>query len=328
MPTLDLPALLRERRLLLVGGKGGVGKTTVAASLALAAADQGRRTLVVSTDPAHSLSDAFGVAPSPALRPVTERLQLLEIDPDQAARDYLEDVLAHMARFARPQQLGELRRQLMLSADSPGAQEAALLERVAQLLDQEQQHDLLVLDTAPTGHTLRLLQLPEMMAAWTDGLLRHNQRAERLGAVLAHLSPGAELDRPLQQPAPDSDRDGALKARLAARQALLRRTRRRLSDAANTAFLLVLTAERLPLLETERAAQALQAAEVPLAGLVVNRLLPTGSDDPFLRGRRHSEARQLAELERRLGQLPRHRLPWAAEDIVGLPALRALATHF
>src|SRR5690625_7403727 len=86
--------------------------------------------------------------------------------------------------------------------------DAALIERISQLLDDGlKTYDLIIFETAPTGHTLRLLSLPEVIAAWTDGLLRHNQRSEQLGKVLSHLTPGRGVDNVLKGPQ-DPTREG------------------------------------------------------------------------------------------------------------------------
>lgn len=330
---LDISQLIVDKRLLMVGGKGGVGKTTVSAALAVAAADSGRRVLLVSTDPAHSLADAFDrpIGNTPTM--LWPNLTALELDPDTEVDAYLERVFAQMRRYVGPDQVNELQRQLRLSSQSPGAQEAALLERISRLIDDSRKdYDLLIFDTAPTGHTLRLLSLPEVMAAWTDGLLKHNKRSEKLGKALAHLTPGRSVDNPLTDPnehaLEDLDpRSRELTETLLARQRLFQRTRRVLSDAGHTAFLFVLTPERLPILETERAISALRSAAVPVAGAIINRLLPKTEDNRFWANRSERQQRHLDDIERRLGNIPQLRLPLFADDIQGLESLQVFARH-
>lgn len=324
---------LLNKRLLWVGGKGGVGKTTVAAALGLLAARRGRRVLVVSTDPAHSLGDAFdrelGDRPC-RLRP---NLDAMEIDPDAEVEAHLARVTAQMRRYAAPEMMSELERQMRLTRMSPGTQEAALLERLSRIItDDEADWELIIFDTAPTGHTLRLLTLPEAMAAWTDGLLAHNRKSEALGKVLSHLTPkrGRDVATPFDDPREEGlaeldDRTRDVAATLLERRRLFHQARRRIENPEETGFLFVMTPERLPILETVRAVAALEEVQVPVAGVLVNRVIPAEADGDFLEARRAQEATYLARIHRELGHLPRPRLPWLPTDVQGIETLEGLA---
>ncbi|MFN3614277.1 MAG: ArsA family ATPase [Rubrimonas sp.] len=321
-------------RVVFVGGKGGVGKTTTAAALALLAARRGRRCLVVSTDPAHSLGDAFARPVGARVTAVAPGVEALELDPDALAAAHVAAVTARMKDFAAPEMHRELERQMEMAALSPGAAEAALLERIAALMvETAQDYDLLIFDTAPTGHTLRLLTLPEAMAAWTDGLLSHTRRSQELGAVLRHLGPrGARAETPTPFDDPVADPFAGMEARtrrvaetLTARRRLFHRARRALTDRGATKLLFVLTPEKLPILETARSVEALRRFDMEVAGLVVNRVLPAEAEGAFMQRRRAREAMRLAEIDAALGGLPTLRVPLMAEDVEGLPALEAVA---
>ncbi len=329
---LQLIPLLMTKRVLMCGGKGGVGKTTLSCALAIKAATLGRNTLLVSTDPAHSLADAFGLTIGAKETSVQPNLTVLELDPDTEVEAYLQRVLGQMRQYVGPDKVGELERQLRLTRHSPGAQEAALLERVAQLLDEGlQRFDLIVFDTAPTGHTLRLLSLPEVMAVWTEGLLKHNKRSEHLSSVLSHLTPGRSVDNPLADPSQHAvegldSKQQQLLSTLHARQSLFQRTRRCLSDVGQSAFLFVLTPEKLPLLETERAVDSLQHSHIPVAGLLINRVMPAAAaDNSFWQARLEQQATYLADIQQRLGKLPQQQIALQAQDIQGLSGLQQLA---
>lgn len=325
---------LLNKQVVLVGGKGGVGKTTVSSSMAAYAAEQGRKVLLVSTDPAHSLSDIFARSIGADEVHVSPNLYVSEIDPEKEVDAYLDRVLNQMRRYAGYDQVNELQRHLRLSRLSPGAQEAALLERIAQLLDTGLQvYDLIIFDTAPTGHTLRLLSLPEVIAAWTDGLLKHNQRSEQLGKVLSHLTPGRDVDNILKGPQDSAmagldEKSQQLAQTLQARQSLFHRTRRLLHEGDTSAFYFVLTPERLPILETKRAVEALHEVGVNVEGIVVNRILPEAVSGGFWLQHQQRQQRYLAEIDTKFAHLPQYRIDLQEDEIIGLAKLSQLAGSF
>ena len=318
--------------LVLVGGKGGVGKTTVAAALAMLAAQRGKRTLVVSTDPAHSLGDAFSRELEDRPRRVLPGLDAMEIDPDSELESHLKAVMDQMRRFAAPDMIPELERQLGLARQSPGTQEAALLERIARLITRsDHEYDLIIFDTAPTGHTLRLLSLPEAIAAWTDGLLKHNRKSEALGQMLKHLTPGSgrDISNPFDTSVEEdlsvsNDRTADIASKLLERRRLFHRARRLLTNNQHSAFVFVLTPERLPVLETSRAVHNLEQARIPVEGVIVNRVLPPEAGGAFMAARRRQEAYYLEEIDRLFDQLSRGRLPLFPNDINGIAGLEGV----
>jgi len=327
---------LDSRRIIFVGGKGGVGKTTTAAAVALHLAESGRRCLVVSTDPAHSLGDVFETPIGPRTRALAPNLEGLELDPDAQVDAYLRDVKGHMRDLVRPAMYDEVDRQVELARSSPGAVEAAMLEQVAQLMTGESgDFEVLVFDTAPTGQTLRLLALPELMAAWTDGLLRHRARSDEMADAIGRLAPGVSRRRGdelshFEHAGEGGDVDprfARIRETLQRRQRSFRQARRLLLDANVTALVMVLVPERLPLLETQKAVEALRRAEVPIAGLVVNRVLPEGSLGTFLEERRAQERRYLALIHESFRNLPQVRVPLFGRDVGGLDALREVGGH-
>ncbi len=324
---------LLDHHLVFVGGKGGVGKTTTAAALGLEAAALGRTCLVVSTDPAHSLGDIFHVTIGATRTTLADRLWGLEIDPDAEAERHIQTVKTQMKSLVHPRLYGEVDRQLDLARHAPGASEAALLERVAELMGEDgSRFDLVLFDTAPSGHTVRLLSLPEIMGAWTDGLLRHRERSAGLSSALRNLKGGRRQGDELsmidgvQKEYPDESPSGRINEVLQTRRRTFLVARERLLDNETTAFLLVVNPDKLSILESQKVIQLLSRFKVDVSGLVVNRVLPTDLDDgrsgDFFRARRAQEETYLQEIDEVFARFPRVVVPLLRHDVHGVASLR------
>lgn len=300
--------------LVFFSGKGGVGKTTLASAFALSTADAGQRTLLVSTDPAHNLGDAFrGQLNGHRPTALTPELDALEIDPEEETRRYIEQVKANIRGNVRSTLIDEAERHIEMAGRSPGAYEAAVFDRmVSIILDESQGYDRVVFDTAPTGHTLRLLTLPELMGAWVDALL-HKRREHQHNRSLWMGEPEVPDD-------PIHDLLHERRRRIAA-------VRDRLLDPAHTAFLFVLIPESLPIAETQRAVSELREHGLRVDGLIVNQVLPEETGSAFLQRRRERQESYLERIDALFPDLPRTRVPLQAEDVLDREALRALAVH-
>ncbi len=313
-----------------MGGKGGVGKTTVAAALAVTAAEANRTCLVVSTDPAHSLGDIFNRPIGGRETSLGRNLWALEIDPDAEAERHISMVKDQMKTLVHPRLYDEMDRQLDLARLAPGTAEAALLERVAELMGTNgTRFDVVIFDTAPSGHTVRLLSLPEIMGAWTDGLLRHRERSTRLASMLRHLGGGRVKgdDLSLIDAATDYKSD-SLRARIdAVLQARRRKflvAREHLLDTAMTAFLLVLNPDRLSILESRKIAEILARFNVAISAVIVNRVLPEDAGGDFLQARREQEQAYRHDIDLTFADLQRIVVPLLVNDVHGLSTLREL----
>lgn len=320
---------LGKQRVLFVGGKGGVGKTTTSAALALRLAENGERCLLVSTDPAHSLGDIFDREIGDTEVELAPNLFGLEIDPDAQVDAHLKAVMSTMRDLVQPHLFPEIERQMSLAKLSPGAVEAATMERMAELMMAgTDRYDRVIFDTAPTGHTLRLLSLPEIMAAWTDGLLRHRDRSDSWNRALKKLGPRpgvgddiSFLDAPED---PIDERSAKVRNVLLERRQKFYQARRILLDTATTAFILVLIPEKLPILESKKAVAALRQVDVPVLGLVVNRVLPDQPLGEFMELRREQEGQYLAQIEAAFPEMHRVQLPLLPRDVESKASLRSI----
>lgn len=312
---MSLTALL-QRRIVFFGGKGGVGKTTLAAAFCVSSVRPTSRVLLVSTDPAHSTADILETRLDGEPREVIAGLWAMEIDPATEADRYVADVKERIAGTTPPRLWDEVHRQIDIARLTPGAEEAALGDRFARVLEEEGRgFERVVFDTAPLGHTLRLLALPEQMATWMQALIGRRRKLNALGRMWRTVAGAAAGDRDL--------RDPVLEA-LEARRARFARTRAVVTDATRTAFAFVLTAERLPILETEKAVRVLRRQRIPVASVIVNRVLPSEPQDGFLARRRNREQEYLDRISASFDPGLLVFVPLQDRDVVGIEALHRL----
>lgn len=297
---------LFDRQVLFFGGKGGVGKTTCASAAALTASRRGKRVLLVSTDPAHSTSDIFERAIGPEPMELMPSLYAMEIDALTETTKYVSAVKANIASLFGHTILNEASRQIDLAATMPGAEEVALFDRVGGLIrGEDPRFDLIVFDTAPTGHTLRLIRMPELMEAWIKALSR--SRRAMLGVD-------------------EDSREDPIMISLGDRLGRLRELRARLVSGRTTGFVLVLIPERLPIEETARSISRLDEAGVRVSVVIVNRVLPDSSTDAFLSARRRQEDVYLTEIARRFSSHSIVRVPQLESDVYGLSSLNRISS--
>jgi len=286
--TTDLPDGVDAPEYVLYGGKGGVGKTTMAAATALSSAAGGESTLVVSTDPAHSLSDTLDTEIPARPARIREEIPLwaAEIDPDAAMDEGVfgtdGDPLGGMGEMG--DQLGPMGDMLGgMGADGegnaddeaglgalmgmggsmPGADEAAAMRQLLEYLD-DPRFDRVIVDTAPTGHTLRLLQLPEIMDSMVGRLMSFRQRMSGMLDGLKGMFGGGDD----AEPSADLDE---LRERIERLRAVLR-------DPDQTDFRVVMIPEEMSVVESERLVDRLGEFGIPVQTLVVNRVMEGVAD--------------------------------------------------
>ncbi|GAA0252426.1 ArsA family ATPase [Haladaptatus pallidirubidus] len=262
----DVPTGIEAPEYVLYGGKGGVGKTTCAAATGLASARDGTRTLVVSTDPAHSLSDTFECEiPAEATR-IREEIPLYaaEIDPDAALEDQAgmlggDSPLGGMLGDDEDGPMASL-----LGGAMPGADEAAAMQKLIEFLDDDR-FDRVVVDTAPTGHTLRLLELPEIMDTMVGRIVSLRQRFQGMMDGMKGMFGGSG------DPEEGIDDLDAMKAQI-------ERLRTTLRDPSKTDFRVVMIPEEMSVFESKRLLTQLDEFDIPVGTVVVNRVMENLAD--------------------------------------------------
>ena len=293
-PPLQL--LAQPTRHLFFTGKGGVGKTSLSTAVAIHLADAGKEVLLVSTDAASNLDEMLGVelknTPTPV--PNVAGLSVLNIDPDTAAESYRQRVVAQMEAGTTDAELSIVREQLSGACTT----EIASFDEFASLLsDADQRYDHIVFDTAPTGHTLRLLSLPK---AWSGFLAGNDRGASCLGP---HSGLKMQEER--------------FKAALVA-----------LSDPAQTTVVLVTRAEAGAITEASRTSDELIALGLRNQRLVVNGVFHASDPDDAIAAAIETLGTQaLQAMPKNLLVLPQDRVPLRAFDTVGFSALRALLSQ-
>ncbi|MDT8899981.1 ArsA family ATPase [Anaeroselena agilis] len=291
-------------RIMFFGGKGGVGKTTSSAAYAFHCADQGLKTLLVSTDPAHSLGDIFEQKIGATIKELNPCLHVLEIDPEQESQKYINDIKDNMKKVVSPVIIEEIEKQLDAAYVSPGAEEAAIFDRLVDIITQySEEYDKIVFDTAPTGHTLRLLSLPELLGGWLDSLLAKREKALSLKSMM-DLGNKNKHEYLLNDP---------IIGILNRRKTNLERARSILIDQKLLNFVFVMNPERLVIEETKKAVRVLEKYSIPVNSIVVNKLLPDNLQDDFWKQRKALESSYLQEIEQ----------AFAGKNIVKIPLLNA-----
>lgn len=270
------------------GGKGGVGKTTIASAYALKCARAGLDTLIVSTDPAHSTSDVFDQTFGDDPRPVegVGNLRAMEIDPESEVQEHLQETKRALGDQLSAAMVSEIDLQIEMAHQTPGAYEAALLDRFIDVM-READCDRVVFDTSPTGSTLRLLSLPDLLEQWVDRL---SYKREKSIDYFEMAAVGKQEPRRVREGDP-------ILARLAKRKERFSFVSEALRGAS---FYLVCTPDELSVRETERSIETHREYGLSVEGVVINKRTPepeaheNGRGARFLREKVETEDEHIA----------------------------------
>jgi arsenite-transporting ATPase len=299
-----------KTRILLFTGKGGVGKTTASAATALRCADAGLRTMVLSTDPAHSLGDAFGIELGNLPVEVTPGLWGQQLDAQERMEESWGDIQTYLMEIFN-----------WAGVDAIEAEELAVLpglDEVFALADIKQyatsgEWDLVVVDCAPTAETIRFLSLPDILSWYMERLFPASRRVNKaVGPVLRRVT-----NLPVA-----GDNVFAAARRFYDR---LDGVRELLTDAATTSVRLVVNPERMVIAEARRTYTYLSLFGYRVDAVIANRLLPEAITDPWFERWRALHAEHLKSIEESFAPLPVLRAELADDELVGLEKLRGFA---
>ncbi|NVM56075.1 MAG: TRC40/GET3/ArsA family transport-energizing ATPase [Candidatus Helarchaeota archaeon] len=304
----------RDMRFLLFGGKGGVGKTTCATSTAIWAAENiDREVLILSTDPAHSLSDSLAQDVSGGeVVPVkgVKSLNALEMNPRKEFKKYQNSIQA--GEIEIPQELkmfGDF--EDFQSISPPGSDETLAFSKVLEFI-QTTEYDFIIFDTAPTGHTLRLLSLPEVLNSFFGKLIRFRMKMGQVWGKLKGLFKRKGDDEGADQ----------LEA-LNHMKEIIENANTELTDPERTSFVIVMIPELMAVYETERLIQMLYEYEIPVSNIVINMIAPETPNCDFCQSRHKMHLRNMAEIrELYTDDFNLNEIPLNPTEVRGITALR------
>lgn len=301
MNEVNLKEMAEKRKFLFFGGKGGVGKTTMAAATATWLADQGYNTLIVATDPTISLSATYeqkiGETETTKITAI-ENLCGLNINPKKATGIFQARLQGMMQNF--DQILGKD------AISTPCAEEMAAFDQFVTYLG-DKTFDHVVFDTAPTGHTLRELSMPfDWSSFMTNQIKNRKELSEALGGVDKGTIEGLKKEKQRY--------DQAIKS---------------LSDENISAFNLVLLPEKLPIEETARAIDDLSKFGINVPTLIINEVIPTEvlNGNWFLERRRATQEKYFREIDIRFKAVTKKNVPLFETDVYGIQSLRKVGKH-
>src|SRR5919205_783684 len=314
----DLAKIIRERPYVMFGGKGGLGKTTFSAATGYWLASQGKKVLVFSVDPQASLTDIFqqdifGKGPVK----IMDNLWAQEIDADSHIKAYQDEIrkkILDMYGFdAVPE---EIENYIQAASAEPAMEESAIFDAVVDIVVKGD-YDYYIYDLVPLGHALYYLSMAKVYDEWINKITRLRQEMseyEQVANVMKRQK-STEEDQILQELQ-------YIKGRINASSRIL-------TDKQKTAFFFVLVPEEMIILDTQKAAEMFARFDVPIAGYVVNRVVPTElaqqNVPEYLKNRITMQQRYMGTIHGTLGNQVLAQVPELERDVTGLPAIERLA---
>lgn len=305
--TADRPD--NQTKFLWFSGKGGTGKTTISASTALQLADRGHMVLLISTDPAHSLSDSLDMDID-GMTSVTTNLNALELDPEEEVETFRDEL--QLSQYEDQfDVMDDVHDGIDIMKSGPGIAEMAAFNRFIQYMNDDT-YDVIVFDTAPTGHTLSLLELPEVMDSMVGKILTMRMRfSQAVDTFKSFFGQDTESPVGVEQ--------------LEELKQHIENARTMLTDPSVTSFNFVMLSEKMSIYETERAMENVNDFDIPVGRLFVNKLIPENPDCDFCTSRRTMQQDNLTLIHDRFTGCEIVEIPLMDHEIQGPERLNALA---
>lgn len=307
-----------ERRYIMFGGKGGLGKTTFSAATAYWLASQGKRVLVFSVDPQASLSDIFqkdifGKGPVK----IMENLWAQEIDADQHIKEYQNEIRQKILdMYGFDQVPDEIEQYIQAASAEPAMEESAIFDAVVDIVV-EGDYDYYIYDLVPLGHALYYLSMAKVYDEWINKITKLREEMREYEEMVSRLKREKETEE-----------DQILNELLYIRSRI-NASSKILTDTEKTAFFFVVIPEEMILLDTQKAAGLFAKFNVPISGYVVNRVVPVELMEKripsYLRNRIEMQERWLKTIDQTLGQQVASYVPELERDVAGLPMIERLA---
>ena len=308
-----------ERRYVMFGGKGGLGKTTFSAATAWWLARRGNKVLVFSVDPQASLSDIFqqdifGKGPVK----IVDNLWAQEIDADRRIKDYQDEIRQKILdMYSLDKVPDEIEEYIEAASSEPAMEESAIFDSVVDIVVQGD-YDYYIYDLVPLGHALYYLSMAKVYDEWIGKITHLREEMREYEEVAARIRRDKQVDEDL------------ILGELQDIRKRINAASRILTDREKTAFFFVVVPEEMILIDTRKAAEMFARFDVPIGGYVVNRVVPEelerGDGVPaYLKNRIQAQRRQLGEIDRQFGREVLARVPELERDVTGLEMIEQLS---
>lgn len=306
-----------ELKLIFIGGKGGVGKSTISSALALKYAKKGQKTLLISTDPAHNLCDIFSFTSQPFIHEIYPLLFILEIDAKAEVKQYLKEVAKNTKRFIKSSSYELMDSYFHQLEHSQNAKESALFEKlVSSVVNDFDLYDKIIIDTAPTGHTLKFFKTPKQLSSYLDLLLSKARQSSSIYEGL-EAKTGQDLDTNTANNLQFMAKSLSLRAKLYEDFASI------LADKNKSDIALVSIASKLSFEECKRAYDELLEADLAPKNIFINMLFPSSKDD-FLKAHIKTQEKYIKLIEATFTKANIKKLYLQENELLGVDALLAL----